>query len=204
MKQSHLIFLFLMFVVLTNAQQKKKGLDVTSNLEVRAVGMKAVGNNVLAKDFNSFYGIGAGGQLMSPIHFGVALDYNIMFSGVKYGHENIVGNLGSQKLSEIALSVVHRDELSVDFAIEESIGFSVLRLNSKLYPGKDAYSEGRGGLVVQLKGVYTLDNEGTQQFVFGVKANTYSSGVVNENAEIQKYYRKSFLIGLTAGYRYNF
>lgn len=179
-------------------------MDISSNAEARIVWMKGLGNNFLAKDFNDFYGVGAGGQLMTPINFGLELNYNLMFSSVKYGHENKVGNLGSQKLSEINLSIVHKNSINEDLSIEQSVGFSILRLNSTLYPGNESYSEGKGGLSLQLKGVYTLDNEGTQQFVLGIKGNTFSSGTVNQNPEIQKYYRTSFLIGVTASYRYNF
>lgn len=75
-------------------------MDISSNAEARIVWMKGLGNNFLAKDFNDFYGVGAGGQLMTPINFGLELNYNLMFSSVKYGHENKVGNLGSQKLWE--------------------------------------------------------------------------------------------------------
>lgn len=199
-----LLFILLCFSVSGFSQKKKKKLDVVSNLEARVLVMKALVNNYLAKDFGAFYGFGFGGQLMTPMNFGIGLDYNLLFSDVKYGHQNISGNLGSQNLTNIAINLIHRNNLSEDFFIEESAGFSIYRLKSTLYPGNDKYSEGNGGYNLGLNLVYTLDREGFQQFVFGAKGNGYFSKIYNENPDIRKYYSRSFLVGLTLGYRYNF
>lgn len=199
-----LIFLLLIFGSSLCFAQKKDRLDITSNVEVRTLVLKPIGNNTLAKDFRPFFGVGIGGQLMTPIHFGVGLDYNILWSDVKYGHEAKFGNLGSQQLANVNLHLIHKDEIDEDFSIEEYAGVTFYRLTSLMYPGKEKYSEGRGGISFGAKGIYTLDNEGIQQFVFGINASTYSSGVTNENSEIQKYYRSSFFLNFNLGYRINF
>lgn len=197
------IFMLLNFVF-SFGQKKKNRLDITSNIEARVLAMKGLGNNTLAKDFGVFYGFGAGGQLMTPINFGVSIDYNILFGDVKYGHQNYFGNLGSQRLTNVDLSIVHKNFVTEEFFVEEYGGLSFYRLNSTLYPGKEKYTEGRGGFHLGLKGVYNLDREGYQQFVVGIKGNAYYSGTNNENPDIEKYYRRSFFAGLTFGYRYNF
>jgi len=202
--RKRLLFILLCFSVSGFSQKKKKKLDVVSNIEARVLVMKALGNNYLAKDFGAFYGFGFGGQLVTPMNFGIGLDYNLLFSDVKYGHQNLSGNLGSQNLTNIAINLIHRNHLSEDFFLEESAGFSIYRLKSILYPGNDKYSEGNGGYNLGLNIVYTLDREGFQQFVFGAKGNGYFSKIYNENSDIRKYYSRSFLVGFTLGYRYNF
>lgn len=199
-----LLFVFLCFSIFGFSQKKKSKLDVVSNIETRVLVMKAFGNNTLSKDFGAFYGFGFGGQLMTPINFGIGLDYNLLFGDVKYGHQNIFGNLGSQNLTNISLSIIHRDYLSEELFFEESAGFSIYRLKSSLYPGKEKFTEGNGGYNIGLNLVYTLDREDRQQFVFGAKGNGYFSKTYNENPEIKKYYSCSFFAGLSIGYRYNF
>ena len=70
------------------AQKKKNVLDVVSNIEVKMIAMKPLGNNHLAKLLMPFYGFGFGGNLITPINFGVGVDYNVLFSNVKYGEQN--------------------------------------------------------------------------------------------------------------------
>lgn len=200
-------FLFIVLVFNSTfliAQKKKNRFDISSNAEARVLVMKAVGNNMLSKDFGAFYGFGFGGQLMTPIQFGLSLDYNLLFGDAKYGRENFVGNLGSHQLSNIDFSIVHRNEIIEDFSIEEFAGISFYRLRSTVYPSHQKYTEGQGGFNIGAKALYNLDREGIQQFVFGAKGNAYFSGTNNENKDVQKYYRKSFFLGFTFGYRYNF
>lgn len=203
MRVSIFVFCFLVFTSsAVNAQ--KKGLDITSNIEARVLGMKALGNNMLAKDMGVFYGFGLGGQLMTPKNFGIGIDYNMMYSDVKPERKNLVGELGSQSLTNIDLIFIHKTKFSEDFYLEKSGGFSFYRLKSYLHPSKEQYTEGKGGFNLALKGVFTVDYEGYQQFVLGVKGNAYFSGVTNENNAVEKYYRHSYLVGLTFAYRYNF
>lgn len=199
-----IVFLCLMLGISGSAQKKRKSLDITSNLEGRFLAMKAFGNNSLSKDFGFFYGFGFSGQLMTPLNFGLGLDYNLMFSNVKYGRQNRVGDLGSPQLTQISLNVIHRDILSEDFFLEEFVGLSIYRLQSSLYPGKEKFTEGNGGYNAGLNAVYTLDREGRQQFVFGVRGSGYFSSSYNENKAVKKYYSRSFLAGLSVAYRYNF
>lgn len=200
------LLFFLCLIIFTSAysQKKRKSMDITSNVEGRFLAVKAIGNNSLSKDFGVFYGFGFGGQLMTPLNFGIGLDYNILFSNVKYGHQNLVGDLGSPRLTQISLNLIHRDGLSEDFFLEEYAGFSIYRLQSSLFPGKEKFTEGNGGYNIGLNAVYTLDRDGRQQFVFGARGSGYFSNVFNENAAVKKYYSRSFLASLSIAYRYNF
>ena len=47
---------------------------------------------------------------MTPINFGIGLDYNVLFSNVKYGNENMAGSIGS--VSYTHLDVYKRQERS--------------------------------------------------------------------------------------------
>ena len=198
-----LICAFLLIVPTLVLAQKNR-LDITSNIEARVLGMKAFGNNMLAKDLGMFYGFGFGGQLMTPKNFGVGIDYNMLFADVKPERKYMVGELGAQNLTNIDLNLIHKTKFSEDFYLEKSGGFSFYRLRSYLHPTKDQYTEGKGGFNLGIKGVFTVDMEGYQQFVLGIKGNAYFSGVNNENDAIQKYYNHSYLVGITFAYRYNF
>lgn len=197
------LFLILITAGFSKGQNKDR-FDIVSNVETRVVWMKALGNNTMAKDMNAFFGVGFGGQLMTPTRFGVGLDYNLLFSDVKYGRENYFGNLGSQTLHNFDFYLVHKEELSEDFSLEESFGVSFYKLKSILYPGNETYIQGRGGFNLGLKAVFNVDLEGHQNIFAGIRGNSYSSGVVNEDPHIQNYYRKSFFIGFSFGYRYQF
>ncbi|MEN2436434.1 hypothetical protein AAH994_13540 [Weeksellaceae bacterium A-14] len=201
-----IFYIFLMVTVSFSApaQKNKKRMDISASAETRVSVVQALGNNSLAKNFGTFYGFGFGGQLMTPINWGISMDYNLLFSDVKFGRQNYYGNLGSSRLSETALSIVHRDQPGNYFYIEESAGFAILRLNSNITPGKEKYSEGKGGISAGLKGVYSIDREDHQQFVFGLRAQYYRSGVYNENREIRKFYSHAWLAGVFFGYRYKF
>ena len=199
------ILIFLLLSILGFAQRKnKKALDITSNLEGKFVLSKAIGDNNLGKNYKSFYGFGVGGQLMTPIQWGLGLDYTLQFSDAKYGRENYVGNLGSTKLTSVDLYILHKSNHGEDFHLEKSIGYTYYNMSSSIYPSKDIHTEGKGGINAGLKGIFTLDREERQQFTLGLKAHYYQAGVYNENKDIQKFYNKSFLIGLHFGYRYNF
>ena len=202
MKNNYFIF-FILISILGFSQNKKK-LEVASNIEGRGLVMKAIGNNVFSKDMGVFYGAGVGGQLMTPIRFGVGIDYNLLFGDLKPGHEQMFGNLGSQKLTQISFNIIHKDFVSEDLHLEESIGFSIYRFSSYLIPEKEKYIQGNGGYNLGLNLVYTLDREGYQQFVFGAKGNGYFANIHNENKDIKKYYSRTIFAGLTFGYRYNF
>lgn len=186
-------------------QNKKKGLDVVSNIEAKMIVMKPVGNNHLAKLLMPFYGFGFGGNLMTPVNFGVGLDYNVLFSNVKYGEQNLYGNIGSPTITNIDLYVTHREIISEDFSIEEMAGFSFYRQTNLLIDGKnEKLKDNATGVNLGGKALYTLDREGYQQVFVAVKVNFYFTNIYNENAEIQKFHNHSTFLSLNLGYRYNF
>ena len=61
------------------SQKKKYKLDVVSNIDAKVIALKPFGNNALAKNLEPFYGFGFVGNLMTPINFGIGLDYNMLF-----------------------------------------------------------------------------------------------------------------------------
>jgi hypothetical protein len=203
MKQP-LIFGFLLFAALFYGQKKKKGLDVVSNIEAKVMVMKPIGNNYLSELLSPFYGFGFSGNLMTPINFGLGLDYNVLFSNVNYGEQNRYGNMGSPTLTNIDFYFTHRDIISEDFSVEEMAGFSYYRFTNLLIDGNQKIIDNATGFNLGGKIIYTLDREGYQQVFFAGKVNFYFSNVYNENRDIQKFYNRSVFLSLNFGYRYNF
>ena len=201
-----IILLFLVgFSTLFFGQKKKNGLDVVSNIEVKMIAMKPIGNNHLSKLLMPFYGFGFGGNLMTPINFGIGLDYNVLFSNVKYGQQNLYGNIGSPTMTNIDLYLTHREIISEDFSIEEMAGFSFYRQTNLLIDGKnEKIKDNASGFNLGGKALYTLDREGYQQVFVAAKVNFYFTNIYNENSEIQKFYNHSTFLSLNLGYRYNF
>ena len=186
-------------------QNKKKGLDVVSNIEAKMIVMKPIGNNQLSKLLMPFYGFGFGGNLMTPVNFGVGLDYNVLFSNVKYGEQNRYGNIGSPTITNIDLYVTHREIISEDFSIEEMAGFSFYRQTNLLIDGKnEKLKDNATGFNLGGKALYTLDREGYQQVFVAAKVNFYFTNIYNEISEIQKFYNHSTFLSLNLGYRYKF
>ena len=201
-----LVLLACSFSVLVFAQKKKKYFDdVVSNADAKIILLKPVGNNHLSKDYSTFFGFGFGGNLMTPINFGIGLDYNVLFSNVKYGNENMAGSIGSPVLTIADLFISHRDKLSEDFQVEEMIGFSFYsHTNLFNYQKNQKYKNTGNGLNLGGRIIYNLDMEGYQQVFLAGKINLYYTNVFNENKEIQKYYDRSVFLSLGLGYRYNF
>lgn len=199
------LLLFLVFPILFFSQKKKNGLDVVSNIEVKMIAMKPIGNNHLSKLLMPFYGFGFGGNLMTPINFGVGLDYNVLFSNVKYGEQNRYGNIGSPTITNIDVYLTHREMISEDFSIEEMAGFSFYRQTNLLVDAKSQkIKDNATGFNLGGKALYTLDREGYQQVFIAGKINFYFNNIFNENPEIQKFYNRSTFLSLNVGYRYNF
>ena len=186
-------------------QNKKKGLDVVSNIETKIIIMKPIGNNHLSKLLMPFYGFGFGGNLMTPVNFGVGLDYNVLFSNVKYGKQNLYGNVGSPTIANIDLYLTHREIISEDFSLEEMAGFSFYKQTNLLVDAKNQKTKDNAiGFNLGAKAIYTLDREGYQQVFLSAKVNFYFTPIYNENPEIQNFYSRSTFLSLGLGYRYNF
>ena len=200
-----LIVLFLSLNTLFFAQKKKYKLDVVSNIETKVIMMKPIGNNSLAKDLQTFYGFGFTGNLMTPINFGIGLDYNLLFSNVKYGRENIYGKIGSPKMTIIDVYLTHRENISDEFLVEEMGGFSYYNHTSLFTDLQNAKLKSTGmGFNLGGKAIYILDPEGYQAVFLTGKVNYYSTNIYNENPEIQKYYNHSTFLSVSIGYRFNF
>ena len=198
------IIIFLLVLISTTAfsQKKRKGLDVVSNIDVKVLAMKPLGNNSLAKNLQPFYGFGFGGNLMTPINFVIGLDYGEYFSNVKYGEQNLYGNIGSPRMTVVDVFLTHRENISDDFMVEEMAGFSYYRLTNLYLDKSEKLRNNAMGFHLGGKAIYTLD--GPQQVFAALKANFYYGNVYNENPEIRKYYSNSTFLSLSVGYRYNF
>lgn len=201
MKKFAAIFLFCSLMVY--AQRNKNKLDVVANVDVKVIAMKPLGNNSLAKNLQPFFGFGFGGNLMTPINFGIGIDYSELFSNTLYLKQNIYGNLGSPRLSQFDVFLTHRENISEEFMIEEMAGFSYYSfsnnfLNQRMQKHKDQAM----GFNIGGKAIYVLD--GPQQVFVAGKINFYHGNVYNENPEIEKYYNRSNFLSLSLGYRYQF
>ena len=197
-----IIFLLVLISTIAFSQKKRKGLDVVSNIDVKVLAMKPLGNNSLAKNLQPFYGFGFGGNLMTPINFGIGLDYGEYFSNVKYGEQNLYGNIGSPRMTVVDVFLTHRENISDDFMVEEMAGFSYYRLTNLYLDKSEKLRNNAMGFHLGGKAIYTLD--GPQQVFAALKANFYYGNVYNENPEIRKYYSNSTFLSLSVGYRYNF
>lgn len=184
--------------------QSKKKLDVVPNVEAKIIAMKAIGDNYLAKSLEPFYGFGFGVNLMTPINFGVGLDYNVLFSNVKDRYSPL-GNIGSPTLTNIDLYLTHRDRLSEDFFIEEMAGFSYYNQSSILIDQNNEKLKNNAiGFNLGGKFLYTLDRMGYQQVFLAAKMNLYYNSKTSDNLQIQDFNKNSTLLSLGLGYRYNF
>lgn len=191
------ILMLLIFPLLIFAQKTKK-LDVVSNIEVRGILMKPIGNNTFAKDLDLFAGYGFGGNLMTPIHWGIGVDYNKMFSNVKYSHEERYGYLGP-KADNLDVYLTHRDQLSNDFFVEELLGYSYFSIKNEEMAGGGFQKQVAHGINIGGRFLYNLDRNGYQQFTLTAKAHSFSS-----KDRTSEYYNKAFLLALSFAYRYNF
>ena len=196
---------FLCFSAFFFGQKKKNFLDVVSNIETKVIILKPLGDNSLAKDLQPFYGFGFDGNLMTPINFGIGIDYSLLFSNVKYDRKGIYGNLGAPKMTIIDTFLTHREIISEEFFVEEMAGFSYYNLSNSYIDLKNEKNKNTGmGFNLGGKAVYILDPEGYQAVFATGKLNYYSTNVYNENPEIQKYYNHSIFLSLSVGYRFNF
>lgn len=194
--------LFLVFSTLIFGQKKKNFTDVNSNIDAKILVMKPLGNNTFAKDLEVFYGFGFGGNLMTPINFGIGLDYNILFSNVKPEGKSRYGEIGSPKLTMVDLYLTHRENISEEFLVEETGGFSYYNFANSFINKSEKYKTTGSGFNLGAKAIYILD--GSQQVLAGAKVNFYYGNVYNENPEIEKYYNKSIFLNVSLGYRYQF
>lgn len=200
-----LTFLFFGFSALFFGQKKKNMLDVVSNIETKVIFLKPIGNNSLAKDLQPFYGFGFSGNLMTPINFGIGLDYSLLFSNVRYERKGIYGNLGAPKMTVIDFFLTHRDVISEEFFVEEMAGFSYYNHSSSYIDFKNEKNKNTGmGFNLGGKAVYILDPQGYQAVFATGRVNYYSTNIYNENPQIQKYYNHSIFLSLSLGYRFNF
>lgn len=187
------------------SQKKKYKLDVVSNIETKVIILKPLGNNSLAKDLEPFYGFGFSGNLMTPINFGVGLDYNVLYSNTKSDRKNIYGNIGSPKLTIVDAFITHRNMISEEFFVEEMGGFSFYNHTNLFAEGAQQKQKNTGvGFNLGAKAIYILDPEGYQAVFVTGKLNYYRTNIYNENSEIQKYFNRSTFVSVAFGYRFNF
>ena len=194
--------LFLFFSLMVYAQRNKNKLDVVSNIDVKVIAMKPLGNNSLAKNLQPFYGFSFGGNLMTPINFGIGIDYSELFSNTLYLKQNIYGNLGSPRLSQFDVFLTHRENISEEFMVEEMAGFSYYNQSNLLIDENLKLKNSGMGFNLGAKAIYVL--EGAQSVFVAAKYNYYGNNIYNENPEIQKYYSRSHFLSLSLGYRYSF
>lgn len=188
-----------------SAQKKKAFDDVLPNIEARIIAVKPIGNNALAKNMQTFYGVGLGAGLMTPIKFGIGVDYNFFISNVKSGHEHFLGEIGSPRMTNIDLYLTRKITLSDSFQLEASGGFSYFNVSYYFTEGpKERFKETGTGFNLSAKLLHTLDREARQQLFLSPKVQFYNTDEYNKQPVDQTFYGRSAFIGISAGYRYNF
>lgn len=200
-----LLFSLALTSISTFSQRRKKQdwtENVRSSIDPYVKVMLPLGDNFLKDSFDYFYGFGIGGNLNLYKNFGLGVEYTYFLANVKNGDK--FGYLGSPSMNNFDWYVFHKDKITEDFFVEEMLGYSTYRMKSPYLDNSGKFSEGNGGLNLGVKAIYTIDNEGFQQVVFGTKLNFYNAKIGNQNPDIADYYSKAVFLNFSLAYRYNF
>ncbi len=200
------LFLILIIPFLGIAQKKKNKPIIEAvyfSIEPNFRVMKAFGNNFMNKSLKPFVGFGIAGNLEMYKGFGLGLEYNRMSANIKED-DSVFGNLGAPQMNNFDVYAFYKHKLNDDFLLEGLGGLSIYRITSKYINDSGKFSEGNNGFHLGGKAIYTLDMEGVQQVVLGVKLNYYTSSIRNQNSEIQNYFNKATLANISLAYRINF
>ena len=200
-----LLFSLALISISTFSQRRKKQdwtENVRSSIDPHVKAMLPLGDNFLKDSFDYFYGFGIGGNLNLYKNFGLGVEYTYFLANVKNGDK--FGYLGAPSMNNFDWYVFHKDKIREDFFVEEILGYSTYRMKSPYLDNSGKFSEGNGGLNLGVKAIYTIDNEGFQQVVFGTKLNFYNAKIGNQNPDIADYYSKAVFLNFSLAYRYNF
>lgn len=200
-----LLFSLALISISTFSQRRKKQdwtENVRSSIDPYVKVMLPLGDNFLKDSFDYFYGFGIGGNLNLYKNFGLGVEYTYFLANVKNGDK--FGYLGAPSMNNFDWYVFHKDKITEDFFVEEMLGYSTYRMKSPYLDNSGKFSEGNGGLNLGVKAIYTIDNEGFQQVVFGTKLNFYNAKIGNQNPDIADYYSKAVFLNFSLAYRYNF
>lgn len=200
-----LLFSLALISISTFSQRIKKQdwtENVRSSIDPYVKVMLPLGDNFLKDSFDYFYGLGIGGNLNLYKNFGLGVEYTYFLANVKNGDK--FGYLGAPSMNNFDWYVFHKDKITEDFFVEEMLGYSTYRMKSPYLDNSGKFSEGNGGLNLGVKAIYTIDNEGFQQVVFGTKLNFYNAKIGNQNPDIAGYYSKAVFLNFSLAYRYNF
>ena len=200
-----LLFSLALISISTFSQRIKKQdwtENVRSSIDPYVKVMLPLGDNFLKDSFDYFYGFGIGGNLNLYKNFGLGVEYTYFLANVKNGDK--FGYLGAPSMNNFDWYVFHKDKITEDFFVEEMLGYSTYRMKSPYLDNSGKFSEGNGGLNLGVKAIYTIDNEGFQQVVFGTKLNFYNAKIGNQNPDIADYYSKAVFLNFSLAYRYNF
>jgi hypothetical protein len=202
-----LLFTFSAICFLNIDAQKRKRYnwqeEVKFSIDPHVKIMAALGDNFMKDVFGYFYGFGIGGNINIYKNFGLGAEYTYFLANDVKKPE-LFGYLGAPSMSNFDWYLFHKDAISEAFAVEELLGYSTYRMKSPYLDDSGNFKEGNGGLNLGARIVYTLDNEGYQQVVFGTKINFYNSRIGNQNPEIEKYFSKAVFLNFSLAYRYNF
>ena len=200
-----LLFSLALISIATFSQRRKKQ-DWTENfrssIDPHVKVMLPLGDNFLKDSFSYFYGFGIGGNLNLYKNFGLGVEYTYFLANVKNADK--FGYLGAPSMNNFDWYIFHKDKITEDFFVEEILGYSTYRMKSPYLDNSGKFAEGNDGLNFGAKAIYTIDNEGFQQVVFGTKLNFYNAKIGNQNPDIADYYSKAIFLNFSLAYRYNF
>lgn len=204
MIKKSILFFIIIFSISVSAQRRKQSWTekVTFSADPHVKVMTSLGNNFLSNAFGYFYGFGVGLNTNLYKNFGLGVEYTYFLASIK--DRDTFGYLGAPSMNNFDWYVFHKDKISEEFFVEEMIGYSTYRMKSPYLDNSGKFSEGNGGLHFGAKAIYTIDNEGFQQVVFGTKLNFYNAKIGNQNPDIEKYYSKALLLNFSLAYRFNF
>jgi len=204
MKRFLLVFLLIPMLGLAQRKKNKPIIEeVYFSIEPNVRVMKAVGNNFMNKSLSAFVGFGIAGNVELYKGFGLGLEYNRMSATVK-DEDSLFGSLGAPQMNNFEFYGFYKYPISEEFFIEGLGGLSIYRINSPFLDHSGKFNEGNNGFHLGGKAIYTLDMQGVQQVILGLKLNYYTSSIRNENTDIQNYFNKAWLANISLAYRINF
>lgn len=197
----------LLLIPMFGFSQRKKNKpiieEVFFSIEPNVRIMKAFGNNFMNKSLSPFVGFGIAGNMEFYKGFGLGLEYDRMSSNVKLD-DSLFGNLGAPQMNIFEFYGFYKYPISDDFFVEGLGGLSIYRISSPFLDHSGKFDEGNNGFHLGGKAIYTLDMQGVQQVILGLKLNYYTSSIRNQNIDIQNYFNKAWLANVNLAYRINF
>ncbi|WP_232707045.1 hypothetical protein [Epilithonimonas sp. JDS] len=202
MMRKYLLFILMLAVSFSNAQEKVKqkarfSIDLKGNLGI------PVGDNFMADGLKTFSGYGLGFQAVFVKDFGLGVEFNQMFSSVK--DVSVFGALEDPRLTDLSFYLVYLHSFGESgLDVEAKAGIGSLFLRSESIDWGDKFRQYGNQYILGAKVLYTISKPNNVQIFFGPKLYFFTSDINFENKKLEKYYSNATILNLNLGVRFNF